>query len=362
MKRATIADIAKLAGVGKATVSRVLNESGYVSDVTRKRVESVIRKNTFTPSAAARNLSKRESDTVGVVIPEADNSFFSEMLKGISNVADASDLRLIFCNSGNMMEKDLKFLRIMSEQRVKGVIFTPAVAYNSPDGKDAVRKAIHKLNVPVVLLDRPIDDLDLDGVFSDNFAGAYDATTALIQAGHRKIGIVTGDPDLAIGRERFRGFKEALARHDIPLERRFIVKGMFNTAVAYDATRKLLKERERPTAFFAANNLSGIGFLKAAFEYGLSVPGDVGFVSFDRLGYLTDLGYPFSYLDRDVVGMGVEAMRLLLAKIERQHVSRGNVVFPSRLVLLGSEALPKGKPAKRRSPAPAGSGEFILGQ
>lgn len=340
MKRATIADIAKLAGVGKATVSRVLNESGYVGAETRKRIEAVIAKNTFTPSAAARNLSKRESDTIGVVIPEADNSFFGETLKGIGNITDASDLRLILCNSDNKMEKDLKFLHIMSQQRVRGVIFTPAVAYNSPQNRDQIAEAIARLRVPVVLLDRPIDQLDLDGVFSDNFAGAHDAATALVKAGHRKIGIVSGDPTLAIGRERFRGFQEALAEHDLPLDRRFIVKGMFNIDDAYHASKKLLAGKDLPTAFFAANNLSCIGFLKAAFERGLSVPGDLALISFDRLGYLSDLGLPYSYLDRDVEGMGVEAMRLLLAKIERQNVSRGNVVFPSKLILLGSEKLP----------------------
>lgn len=115
MKCASIADIAKLAGVGKATVSRVLNESGYVSAETRKRLETVIAKYIFTPSAAARNLSKRESDAVGMVIPEAHNSFFAETLKGIGNIADANNLRLILCGSENMVEKDLKFLHVMSE-------------------------------------------------------------------------------------------------------------------------------------------------------------------------------------------------------------------------------------------------------
>ncbi len=339
MKHLTIGDIAKLAGVGKATVSRVLNESGYVSAKTRERVEAIIAKNTFTPSAAARNLSRQESDTVGVVIPEAGNSFFAEVLDGISNVADTSDLRLILCNSGNMMERDLKILHIMSQQRVKGVIYTPAVAYSSPPNLAAIKTAIERLGVPLVLLDRPIDNLHLDGVFSDNFGAARDATLALIQAGHRKIGIVAGDPNLTIGRERFRGFQEALNLHGLPFEKRYVVKGMFNTEIAYKNSLKLLSGGDRPSAFFIANNLNAIGFLKAAFELKLKIPGDIGCISFDRLDYLTDLNFPFSYLDRDVRGMGVEAMRLLLAKIERQHVARGDVVFPSKLVLLGSETM-----------------------
>lgn len=337
MKHVTIGDIATMAGVGKATVSRVINNSGYVSAETRARVEKVVADAVFVPSSTARALSRRESDTIGVVIPEADNTFFWEVLKGISEVADANDLSLIFCNSSNLMEKDVKSLQAMCRQRVRGVIFTPAVAYNSPKKVAAVKEQIEKLDAPVVLLDRHIDGLDLDGIYSDNYAGAYAAAKVLIDAGHQRIGIISGDPGLRIGRERFKGFRDALRDHGLPLERNHVVRGMFNIQAAYRNAREALSSRDVPSAFFAANNLCGIGFLHALYERGMTTPGDMGFICFDHLGSLTEMQFKLSYLDRDVVGMGVEAMRLLMAKMERRSGARGDVIFPSRLVLLGSE-------------------------
>ncbi|MDR1612684.1 MAG: LacI family transcriptional regulator [Planctomycetota bacterium] len=344
MSRTTIHDIAQLAGVGKATVSRVLNRTGYVSEETRRKVEKVIREHTYTPSAMARNLSRRASDTIGVIIPEADNPFFAEILKGISGVVDDHNLTLIFCNTDNTMEKDLRSLHTVYKQQVRGLIYTPAIDYAAAGKREAVRQILDKLRVPVVVLDRPLDGLDLDGVFSDNNAGAYAATQALIRAGHRRIGIVAGDLELSIGRERLKGFERALSDHGLAVERRHVVKGRFDASTSYRLTQQLLAGKNIPTAFFAANNLSAYGFLKAVFEKGFKIPDDMGFISFDRLGNLNDLGFRLSYTDRDVIGMGVEAMRLLLAKIENPGKRTETIVCPSKLSLLGSE---RAYPAKQ---------------
>ncbi len=316
MSRITIHDIAQLAGVGKATVSRVLNSSGYVSEETRRKVEKVIQEHTYTPSAMARNLSKRASDTIGVIIPEADNPFFAEILKGISGVVDANNLTLIFCNTDNMMDKDLKALHTVCRQQVLGLIYTPAIDYRLPKQRAAVSELLNKLRAPMVLLDRPLGDKEFDGVYTDNYSGAYAATQALISAGHRRIGVIAGDLELSIGRERMKGFQKALTDAGLEVEESFIIKGRFDTSTSYRLTQQLLTGKNLPTAFFAANNLSAYGFLKAVFEKGLRIPEDLGFISFGRLGNLNDLGFRLSYTDRDVIGMGVEAMRLLLAIID----------------------------------------------
>lgn len=337
-RRLTIGDIAAMAGVGKATVSRVINNSGYVSAGTRARVEKVLAETVFLPSAAARSLSRRESDTVGVIIPEADNAFFWGLLKGMGAVADAGNLSLILCSSANSMEKDLRSFQAMRRQRVRGVVFTPATAYNSAGDLALLREHIDKLETPVVLLDRPVDGLGLDGVYTDNYAGAHSAAEVLIGAGHKSIGIVAGDPSLRIARERFNGFADALREHGLALDPRHVVKGMFDIETAYRETAELLrKPRDVPDAFFAANNLCAIGFLQALSERGLSTPGDVGFICFDHLGEVSRLWPGLSHLDRDAVGMGAEAMRLLLAKREPGGGGQGDIIFPSKVVLLGSE-------------------------
>ncbi|MDR0361340.1 MAG: LacI family transcriptional regulator [Planctomycetota bacterium] len=337
MSRITIQDIALLAGVGKATVSRVLNGSGYVSETTRAKVEKVIRDHTYAPSAMARNLSKRASDTIGMIIPEAANPFFAEILKGVSGVVDGHNLTLLFCNTDNTMEKDVKSLHTMYRQHVRGLIYTPAVDYGSAEKLGAVREMLGKLRAPVVVLDRPLGDMDLDGVFSDNFSAAYAATQALINAGHARIGIVAGDLELSIGRERLNGFLEAMAARGLDVRTEDILKGRFDTSTSYRLTQQMLAAKSCPTAFFAANNLGAYGFLKAVFEKGLRIPEDMGFISFDRLGNLNDLGFRLSYADRDVIGMGVEAVRLLLAKIDDPDKKTEHMICPSKLTLLGSE-------------------------
>lgn len=339
MSKITISDIAKLAGVGKATVSRVLNGSGYVSADTRDKVEQIIRENTYTPSAMARNLSKRVSETIGVIIPDPDNPFFAEILKGVSGVVDAHNLTLIFCNTDNMLDKDIKALHVMCRNQVRGLIYTPAVSYETPGEEATVRELLGKLKAPVVALDRPVGSLDLDGVFSDNFAGAYAATTALINAGHRSIGTISGDQHLFIGRERLRGFTQALDDHGLPLDDRHIIRGNFDTEESYRLSQQLLAGRSLPSAFFAANNLGAMGFLKALNEIGMRIPEDMGFISFDRLGNLNDMGFRLSYVDRNVMRMGIEAMRLLMAKMDNANRQPEKIVFPARLTLLGSERL-----------------------
>ena len=337
MSRITIHDIARLAGVGKATVSRVINGTGYVSEGTRLRVEKVIRENTYTPSAVARSLSMRASDAIGVIIPEADNPFFGDILKGVSGVVDAADLTMIFCSTDNVLEKDLKSLLLMCRQQVRGLIYTPAVDYSDAKRMAPVLELLGRLKAPVVLLDRPLGDLELDAVFSDNFAGAYAATRSLVEAGHRRIGIVAGDLELSIGRERLRGFRQALEDNGLAVEERYILRGRFDTTTSYRLTQKMLKGRNIPTAFFAANNLNAYGFLKAVFEKGLRIPEDIGFISFDRLGNLNDLGFRFSFNNRDVIGMGVEATRLLLDKIDNPERDSARIIYPFTTTLLGSE-------------------------
>ena len=339
VNRITIHDIAQLAGVGKATVSRVLNDSGYVSDETRHKVTRVIREQTYIPSATARNLSLQASDTIGVIVPEADNPFFAEILKGISGAVNSRNLTLLFCNTDNSMEKDIKSLQIMCRQQVKGLVYTPAVDYGQINKCSVIHQMLKDLRCPAVILDRPLGDLDFDGVFSDDFGGAYVATKALIDAGHKRIGIIAGDLELSIGRERLRGFNAAMTDSGLSVEDDDVLYARFSAEESYQRTRRMLEDQAFPTAFFAANNLNAYGFLKAVFEKGMRIPHDLGFVSFDRLGNLHDLGFRFSYLDRDVIGMGAEAVRLLMERIENNVVRSGRVIFPSRLVLLGSEKL-----------------------
>lgn len=344
MKDVTISEIARLADVSKSTVSRVLNGTGYVSEETREKVEKIMHERSYAPSSAARNLSKRENDTIGVIFPEeAGNAFYNEILRGISSVVDANNLILIYCSTNNNIEKDIKALKLMRRQRVKGMIYAPAIDYKNTDKFQTIHKLLSDLRAPVVILDREFDNMHYDGVYSNNFKGAYMATEALIKAGHRKIGIVTGDLNLSIGRERFYGYKQALYDNNINLNKKFVVEGRFDKDISYVNTKEMLKDKSWPTAFFVSNNASSEGFLKAVFEKGLRVPEDIAYIGFDKVDGLEIFALKFSYVERDVFRMGTDAMKLLLKRLENPNGEVEQVIQQPYLKLLGSELMPEPK-------------------
>ncbi|TDO85900.1 LacI family transcriptional regulator [Halanaerobium saccharolyticum] len=337
MSEITINDIAKEAGVGKSTVSRVINGSGYVSSETRKKIEKVMEENNYFPSAVARSLSKQESDTIGLIIPEANNPFFGEILSGVSQSIDENDLTLILCNTANEIEKDFRSLQVMLRQRSKGLIFTPAGNYNKKQFKK-LNNLIEKINCPIVLLDRSIEGFTTDGVYSDNFTSSYLATEALIKAGHSRIGIIQGDLSLSIGRERLAGYKKALEAYGLEINDHYIVPGNFDADTTYNLMIDLLNsEAELPTAFFISNNLSCIGFLRAVFEKNLKIPEDIAFVVFDKVAGQELFNMKYSYVERDVRKMGKKAMELLLKRFEHPDKPYEKVIIDSKLKLLGSE-------------------------
>ena len=171
---ATIGDIAKEANVSKTTVSRVLNNSASVDDSTRKKILELIDKYNYVPSTTARNLSKGESSTIGVIIPEIDNPFFGEMLRGIMDTMEQEGLTVMCFNSDDKKEKDEKALAGLRQNGIKGLIYTPAVDYSSDQEQKILKKQLQSLNAPVVVVDRELNFLqNADGVFFHNELAAY---------------------------------------------------------------------------------------------------------------------------------------------------------------------------------------------
>lgn len=333
----TIKDIADRAGVAKSTVSRVLNNSGYVGIETRKKIEQVIAETNYLPSAMARSLSKQESRTIGVVIPEADNTFFGEVLRGISEVVDKNNLTMIFCNTENNQSKEQKALRMLQEQRVRGLILTPTADYGSPKESRRLKTALNRLNVPILLLDRKVQNPQWDGIYYDNFGGAYQATEALIQAGHKKIGIITGDLSQFHGRERFRGFKQAIYDAGLSVDPAYIYEGDFTTQKAYELARQMIASGNMPQAVFLSNNLTSLGFIKAIFEVKMRLGKDICCIGFDHVDAFDILNIGFSYVERDTINMGRMAMHMLMDRIAQPDLPRREHIISASLMLRGSE-------------------------
>ncbi|SMP71671.1 LacI family DNA-binding transcriptional regulator [Anoxynatronum buryatiense] len=335
--RLTINDIAKEAKVSKSTVSRVLNNSGYVHKETREKVEKVIKEKIYYPSATARNLSKKESNIIGVIIPEANNTFFAEVLKGIGEVVDENDMTLIFSDTNNDSVKEARALDMINMQGVRGLIITPVNDHDDSDAERKLKKKLRDLKIPTVILDRGVKNSQWDGVFFENYQSAYCATEILIQEGHEKIGIITGDLNLKIGKDRFRGYLEAMKDHNREPLKRYIYEGNFSVEKAYQLTRQFIEKKDIPDAVLTCNNLTTLGFMKGLNEYQLVLGKDIAAVGIDSNEVLDILGYNFSCVARDSVEMGRVAIRMLLERYQHPNKQRLESVMPFSVYLKGSE-------------------------
>ena len=333
----TIKEIAREAGISKSTVSRVLNNHGYVSAEARKKVEKVIARNVWTPSAAAVTLSKKEGQTIGVVIPEIDNEFYGEVLKGITRVADSLGLSIIYCDTQNDGANELRYLAALSQQYVRGIIMAPALGYTDPEDFSRLKEALGRLSMPVVILDRDFDYDQLDGVFYQNFESGYLATKALIEAGNRTIGILQGDMELKIARERYRGYEEAMRENGLEIDRRFVLNGRFKVETSYAVVRDMIASGCLPEGFVTCNNRSTIGFLKALTERGLRIGHDIALVGIDDIAVVNSLCPNYSCIARDNAQMGVLAMETLVNRLAEPDQPKSIRVVPAKVCMRGSE-------------------------
>ena len=253
-----IKEIAVLAGVSNMTVSRVINNSGYVGTDTRNKIEIIIKENNYTPNAMARNLSKKQSNTIGVIISDIENHFFGSIIKGISNINDKENLNTILYNTDENLEKEEKAIDLMIEQRVKGCIIS---IVSSTKSKTNILK-LKRHNIPFILLDREIYNANYNGIFLDDLYGGYMATKSLIENKHKNIAIITGDFDLKNAHDRYLGYLEALKEHSFPINNNYVYKGNFKMSSGMDFIDNILLNNPEITAVFSSNNTMTLGVLK----------------------------------------------------------------------------------------------------
>lgn len=337
----TIKDIAKRAEVSTATVSRALNDSGYVGSQTREKIKKIADELKYVPNVMARNLSKSESSAIAVVVPEITNPFFGEVIKGITSVADKSNLNVFLYNTNEDEQKELRCLQLLKEQRVKGLILTTSYEDETFNGK--YLKVLQELGIPIVLMDRDVKYSNFDAVFFDDIHGAYSGVDALLKEGHRKIAALCGPTVMRPGRDRLRGFKKAFSMNNIEIDEKYIFLGEHNMDSGYRETKEILQMKEPPTAIFATNNMVCLGCLKALYELKVRIPQDIALVGFDQIEVFDILNLNISVVFKDSEKMGKTAMSLLLEKLNNKegepHTKR--VTLPTEIKLKGSEKLMK---------------------
>lgn len=307
--RPTIRDVARAAGVGQATVSRVLNNSGYVKPETRQRVVEAASALGFVPSSLARGLVRHATDTVGLIIPDITNPFFPAVTRGMEDAASEAGYTVFLCNTDNDPAMEALDVRRFRERRVDGIIFV-----GTTDRRELVESLLAE-GVPVVLTDRGVSDLDVDSVLVDNAAGALAACRHLIDLGHRRIAHVAGAPHTRTGQDRWNGYRRALESAGMVYEEALVRCGDYTLGSGYRIGKELLNMGSRPTAVFAANDLMAFGVLQAAAEAGLSVPDDLSLVGFDDVQMASMVQPGLTTVRQPAYEMGRLAMTMLLERI-----------------------------------------------
>ena len=309
MANPNIYDIAKLAGVSPATVSRVLNGNNIVKQATKEKVLSIIEAEGYKPNIFARNLSNGDSNTIAFVVPDIDNQFFIKLLHGITAVAMDANLNVCMYDTCEDVEREHKVLSSISTEMIKGLIIIP-VSEENAETKEKLEQ-YEDQGVPVVLIDRDVIGCGFDGVFSDDIHGSEEAVECLIKQGHKNIAIITGPQTSRPGRERYKGYERALEKAGIAINPQYVVDGAFRVYESYNAMKSLMQLSPRPTAIFTSNNLSTLGCLKYLKEHGMRLIEDISIVGFDDIPELTYTDISLSVVTRPVYELGCEAMNLL---------------------------------------------------
>ena len=304
-------DVAKLAGVSSATVSRVINKDQSVLDKTFNRVTEVINNYGYVQNAVARNLRISKTKTIGYLVPDIGNPFFPAVLGGIEVACHKKDYDIIFENTDENKAKEKKAIDTLLRYRVDGII----AIFVDGDNEDI--KRIRKMGIPMVHIDRKSEVAkDFDYVGIDNIGGMKQIVDYLSSLGHKKIAIIYGPENITPGYERLKGFKEAMKQAKLTVNEEYMVNGSFTEEGSYKCVGKLLSMKDTPTAIITANNLMSIGAYKALVDLKIDIPNEISLVGFDDFDFAAYLIPPITVINRPTWEMGKVGAELLLEKIE----------------------------------------------
>ena len=324
----TIADIAREAGVSRATVSLALNGRPGVAPETRRRILEIAEKLHYQPNASARGLALQKTQTIGVIVPDIGSPFYAELIRGVEEEASRADYYLMLLTTAGKPSREEMYFRLLGEQRVDGIIVL------TPRGDEALLRRIQAKGFPLVVVDRDIQSADdVVEVVVDNFHGALAAVQHLIGLGYRRIAFINGIPELQASQDRRRGYQVALQEKGIDLRPEWVVEGEFTDAGGYRAMKRLLATDPPPEAVFAASDAMALGAIRAIREQGLRVPQDVAIVGFDDVPLAAQVDPPLTTVRQPISEMGRMACRLLVQLIQGEPVLQRKVVLHTQLVV-----------------------------
>ena len=334
----TIKDVARQSGVSIATVSAVINDAEWVPEETRARVRVAIKKLNYRPNRLAQGLKTRRSYSVGVIVSDVTNPFYTEVVRGLGHELRKEGRNLVLCDSDNRFELGEENYRMLLEKQVDAIVLIG----DSVQEDVVSRFVLENRKVPVVAIERDYAVDSVSRLLVDSEQGAFDATMHLIRQGFTRIGMIsgplTGPGSKSYGRmHQYRGYRRALQLGGIPFDSFLVADGDFRFSGGQDAMRRLLEVSERPEAVFVANDLMALGAMDIAREAGLSIPREIALIGYDDVAIAAYTSPPLTTMAIPKAELGRSAAQVLLDNLKNPGKTRPvRRIFPARLVVRAS--------------------------
>lgn len=325
----TIKDIANIAGVSTATVSKIINKKdSNISDATRNKVQKIIEEHFYVPNRVASSMVTKRTKTLGLVIPNIANPFFPELARGAEDMANSEGYTMILCNTDDNEEKEEMYISMLQEKMVDGIIFT------SSSRRTKVSDSLTHLNVPIITVDREIKDLKVSGkIMVDNKQGAYDAVSYMIKRGYRRIIHLTGPMTSKPTQDRIEGYKSALQDNDISFSEEMIFPGDYSSDWGYKAVREALAAVKNFDGVFCGNDLIAIGAVKSLKSLQFIIPEEIGVVGFDDI-YMAKMVDPeLTTVKQPNYQMGYKSAEMLIRMVEKREVIEKEYILKTKLII-----------------------------
>ena len=329
----TIREVAEYAEVSVATVSRVVNNVGYVSEDLRMRVEQAMKALQYQPNSLARSLRRQETRTIGVMIPQIDHPFFSALSYAIETTLFAQDYRMLLCSAQEDGAKEAAYAEILLRQRVDGMIIVPI------GQETTVFEQFRRHSIPMVLVDRDMPGLSASRVLVDNFRGGYVGITHLLELGHRDIRVIGAPAYSRAMQQRMEGARQALVDFGIKADRGlWLAETLHHYEMGYQTAFELLQSKPRATAIFALTDVTAVGVMHAAARLGLRLPHDLSIIGFDDIPLAGYMIPSLTTVAQPIYSMGEHAARLLMNHLADPSFANGRVMLDTQLIVRDSAA------------------------
>lgn len=325
----TIHDIARELNISASTVSRALNNNPRISLKTKEKIKQIADELGYRPNTLASNLRNKKSNTIGIVVPLINRHFFSSVISGVEDVAYQAGYTVVISQSNDLYSKEINIVHSMFANRVDGLIISTAMQTENFDHL----KLFRKKNIPLVLFDREIPEIETDKIIIDDFDGGFKVTEHLIQQGYQRISHISGPLNLMIYSQRKNGYLEALKKYGIPFDQSLLLVNRLTKSDSMPAVQQLMNLPNPPDAIFCGNDTTALAAMIYLRDLGVRIPEDMGIVGFSDEPYSKVVSPSISTIAQPGFEMGQKAAELMIMKIEKRDHTFHTIVLPSELIV-----------------------------